>query len=297
MPDGKVVRWQEGVGGRRFKLDDCTYKGNDPSRRFVWRGAEPSEKRVWPYANSDEMDAALERGEFHLRDVTKGAARCRVSFLDEREGQVLQTIWTECGRMKGGSDYPTQKPAALLDRIVSATSNPGDIVLDCFVGSGTTVDVAQHLGRRWIGCDINRGAIQISAKRLRDSMAEQDVAQRDLGLPSATPQPAQLAFTTWRVNDYDLQVQHNEAVNLAADFLGLERTKADGYFDGTLGTALVKIVPFGRPLTPLDLGELTENWRRVPTKTARSPWCASAWRLPPRRGLTNGTRCGGEPGR
>lgn len=70
------------------------------------------------------------------------------------------------------------------------------------------------------------------------------------------PQPAQLAFTVWRVNDYDLAIQHNEAVSLACEHIGIQRTRTDSYFDGTLGKSLVKIIPFGHPLTPLDLEEL-----------------------------------------
>jgi hypothetical protein len=77
-----------------------------------------------------------------------------------------------------------------------------------------------------------------------------------LDVEDAPSAPAQLAFTTWRVNDYDLQVQHNEAINLAAEFLGVQRTRTDPYFDGTLGRSLVKVIAFGRPLTPLDLEEL-----------------------------------------
>jgi hypothetical protein len=68
--------------------------------------------------------------------------------------------------------------------------------------------------------------------------------------------PAQRSFTVWRVNDYDLAIQHNEAVNLACEKLGVERRRTDPYFDGTLGRSLVKIVPFGHPLTPLDLEEI-----------------------------------------
>ncbi|TAJ75546.1 site-specific DNA-methyltransferase, partial [bacterium] len=161
LQDGTVVPYSQELEGkgRRFKLDDCTYKGTDPTRRFEWRGAKPSDKRVWPH-NPEGMDAAVARGEFFLRDPNRGTARCRVSFLDERPGQVLQTIWTECGRMKGGVEYPTEKPQALLARIIQASSNFGGLVLDCFVGSGTTVAAAQLLGRRWIACDINKGAIQ-----------------------------------------------------------------------------------------------------------------------------------------
>lgn len=275
LNDGTVVPYTEDEfdgKGRRFKLDDCTWKGNDPTRKFEWRGARPSDKRIWPYG-FDGMEKALERGEFYLRNPQKGAARCRVSYLDQREGQVLQTIWTECGRMKGGVDYPTEKPPALLSRIILASSNPGDIVLDCFVGSGTTAATAQTLGRRWIGCDINKGAIQTTSKRLQSIINKQSKAgskhvQKILdGLGNEKekePEPAQLAFTVWRVNDYDLQIQHNEAVNLACEYIGVERKRSDTYFDGTLGKKLVKIVPFNHPLSPLDLEELDRELKSRP---------------------------------
>ena len=163
-------------------------------------------------------------------------------------------------------DYPTQKPEALLERIICASSNPGDLVLDCFVGSGTTAAVAQKLGRRWIACDINKGAIQTTAKRLHAIMREQAAAPPTLPLggEGEAPRPAQLSFTVWRVNDYDLQIQHNEAVNLACEHIGIERTRTDGFFDGTLGKRLVKIIPFGHPLTPLDLEEVKRELEARP---------------------------------
>lgn len=267
LDDGSIVPYSPEMEkvGRRFKLDDCTYKGNASSRQFVWRGARPSDKRVWPY-DLEGMDAALERGELYLRNPSHGAARCRVSYLDNREGQVLQTIWTECGRMKGGVEYPTQKPHALISRIIQAASNPGDLVLDCFIGSGTTAAVAQDLGRRWIGCDINKGAIQTTAKRLHAIIQEQAIiVHESRGTPTLPgmesegeePKPAQLSFAVYRVNDYDLQIQHNEAVNLACAHIGVTRTRSDAFFDGVLGTGsrsrLVKIAPFTHPLLPLDL--------------------------------------------
>lgn len=273
MPDGSVEPYSEELEGkgRRFKLDDCTWKGNDPTRRFVWRGAQPSNKRVWPY-DLEGMEAALDRGEFYLRDPERGAAWCRVSYLDEREGQVLQTIWTEAGRMKGGVDYPTQKPDALISRLVMALSSPNDLVLDAFIGSGTTAAVAQKLGRRWIGCDINKGAIQTTSKRLQAVMGEQLEAleaepQKELEVGDegeAEPSPAQLSFGVWRVNDYDLQVQHNEAVELACEHIGVERTRSDPFFDGVLGRRLVKIVPFNHPLSPADLDEVQRELEARP---------------------------------
>jgi DNA modification methylase len=157
--------------------------------------------------------------------------------------------------------YPTQKPETLIEYVVYAGSNAGDLILDCFVGSGTTAAVAQKLGRRWIASDINRGAIQTTSKRLQTIIQEQieagaDPQQAAMDFADGdeeTPPPAALSFSVYRVNDYDLQIQHNEAVNLAVEHIGIERTKTDAYFDGTLGKRLVKIVPFNHPLTLLDL--------------------------------------------
>ena len=138
--------------------------------------------------------------------------------------------------------------------------------------------MAQKLGRRWIGCDINKGAIQTTSKRLQAIMQAQAEAGRthsrqarlplpgDLADDSPLPgsgrgeggegRPAQLSFAIYRVNDYDLQIQHNEAVNLACEHIGITRTHHDPFFDGTLGPSLVKIVPFTHPLSVPDLEEV-----------------------------------------
>jgi hypothetical protein len=96
-------------------------------------------------------------------------------YLDESKGTPLQTIWDDVSQLRGMSkrteksewlNYNTQKPEALLERIISVSSNPGDLVADFFGGSGTTVAVAEKLKRRWIGCDLGRYAIHTTRKRL-----------------------------------------------------------------------------------------------------------------------------------
>lgn len=154
-----------------------------------------------------------------------------------------------------------------MERVIRASSVPGDLILDCFIGSGTTVAVAQKLGRRWIGCDINKGAIQTTAKRLQAVIGEQvkETAQQDLlTTAESAPAPAQLSFGVWRVNDYDLKIQRNEAIKLACEHIGVERIAADSYFDGKLGQKLVKIIPFEHPLSPLDLEELKRELEARP---------------------------------
>lgn len=191
----------------------------------------------------------------------------------DSDTKTLDNVWgiplIPPADVKQKTNYPTQKPEALVELIVQAYTNPGDLVADMFIGSGTSAAVSQRLGRRWIGCDINKGAIQTTAKRLQGVIAEQierqeqaarDASEKLPGIEDDTddvpPSPAQFGFTVWRVNEYDLQTQHIEAVNLACEHIGIERKRSDSYFDGTLGKSLVKIIPLGHPLTPLDLEEL-----------------------------------------
>ena len=193
-------------------------------------------------------------------------------YLGDVRGRPVTDMWDDIDpiNMVGleREDYPTQKPEALLDRIVRASTNPGDLVLDAFIGSGTTAAVAQKLGRRWIGADINKGAIQTTEKRLleimREQAAESGGQQQLMEDDSGDSRPAQLSFTVYRVNDYDLQIQHNEAVNLAVEHLGIERIRTDTFFEGTRGKDLVKIVPFDHPLTPLDLQDIEDEIRKRP---------------------------------
>jgi adenine-specific DNA-methyltransferase len=266
--------------GRKFQGTDLTARElRSGSTGKPWRGFEPSTKgNHWKYTieKLDELDAS------GLIYWPEGGGWPRYKyFLDEAEGLALQSIWADVfvvnSQANERTDYPTQKPEDLIERIIRASSNPGDLVLDCFIGSGTTAAVAQRLGRRWIGCDINKGAIQTTAKRLMGIMREQ-VSRRDvqLNVPTLpgkegdddqTSLAAQLSFAVYRVNDYDLQVQHNEAVNLACEHLGITRTRSDAFFDGALGKRLAKIIPFNHPLTPLDLEEVKRELSARPEET------------------------------
>lgn len=220
--------------------------------------------RTWRFKK--ERMLQLER-EGRIQLTKKGMPRLKL-YLDELGGRLLQDFWTDTSGVQGGAseerDYPTQKPETVLERLITASSRPGDLILDCFIGSGTTAAVAQRFGRRWIACDINKGAIQTTSRRLQTIIQEQieraaKPEQAEIRGVEATEKPlppAQLSFAVYRVNDYDLAIQHLEAVNLACEHLGVERTRTDQYFDGTLGKRLVKIVPFNHPLTLLDLDEL-----------------------------------------
>jgi adenine-specific DNA-methyltransferase len=256
--------------GRRFKSGDLSAYGlSGGGYQYVWKGIDG----YWrcPQKTMEKLD---QEGRIYYTD--NGIPRLK-QYLDKVEGLPIQSLWDDIQPIVSwsteGEEYPTQKPEALLDRIIQASSNPGDIVLDCFLGSGTTTFVAQALGRRWIGCDINKGAIQITSNRLRDIIDEQNRTKKTPRLVPLLPsdrekkeqlKPSQLSFTVFRINDYDLQIQHNEAVNLACEHIGITRTKTDAFFDGTLGKRLVKIIPFNHPLSPLDLEEIKKELTNRP---------------------------------
>ena len=275
----RYYNYQE-ANGRRFMALNLTADGKRKgSSGMPWRGFDPNSlNNHWKYA-IDTLEKLDSEGRIYWPDKEGGWPRLK-KYLDETKGRVIQSIWDDVytvnSQAEERTDYPTQKSEDLVRRIVKSSTFPGDIVLDCFIGSGTTTAVAQKLGRRWIGCDLNKGAIQTTLKRLQGVMQEQaewlrqcasQPALPELGAQDAEPEPAQLSFAVYRVNDYDLQIQHNEAVNLACEHLGVTRTKTDRFFDGALGKKLVKIVPFNHPLTPLDLEEVKKELASRPDET------------------------------
>jgi DNA modification methylase len=227
---------------------------------------EISHKRTFHRQYEGASESYLKRfgGKTQVLDEETGTRK--ITKDEETKGMPLRDVWdisVVAGSKSERTTYPTQKPETLLERMIEVASNPDDLVLDCFIGSGTTAAVAQKLGRRWIGCDINKGAIQTTSKRLQKIISAQVT---EAAKPSQNgfddagdepPSPVQTGFAVYRVNDYDLAIQHNEAVNLACEHIGVERKKTDPFFDGTLGGGrtqeLVKIVPFDHPLGIEDL--------------------------------------------
>lgn len=152
--------------------------------------------------------------------------------------------------------YPTQKPEALIEKLIKASSNPGDIVFDCFMGSGTTQAVAMKLGRRFIGADINLGAIQTTTKRLIDIANELN--------PTLDGDTKYTGFEVYNVNNYDFFRNPVEARDLIISALEIEKFTASSVYDGELDGRMVKIMPVNRIATKADLAELIAN---MPYKT------------------------------
>ncbi len=158
--------------GCRYKRMDLTGAGttNGPSGE-PWRGIDVRSKgRHWAYA-PEQLEEFDKQGKIHWPKKIGGMPRLK-QYMEDLPGIPLQTVWTDIRPLHNLSaerlGYPTQKPLALLDRIIKASSNPNDIVLDAFCGCGTALEAAEHLGRQWIGIDISPTACRVMAKRLKD---------------------------------------------------------------------------------------------------------------------------------
>ena len=181
--------------GRQYTGQDLTLMGTSSARQFEWRGAKPPPNRAWGYSQ-EKLEELWQRGRIlKKQDGTPRLDGLKV-YLDEMPGKPVSTVWDDVPRVSNTSGerlgYPTQKPEALLERIIKASSNEGELVLDPFCGCGTTIAVAQRLSRRWIGIDITHLAITVMKHRLRDAFGEQ-VAYRVIGEPTSVPDAATLA--------------------------------------------------------------------------------------------------------
>lgn len=210
------------------------------------------------YLEKPFMDSKKDKeGRFYVDTILRDVFEGLINTVSSTSNEEIITYNTRpvLNLSAERNDYPTQKPKGLIELLMTIASQKGDLVLDCFAGGGTTQAVAQKLGRRWIGCDINKGAIQTASKGLQKIVNEQLKGKEKPKYPS---------FAVYKVNDYDLQILRTEAVELAVEHIGIERRKTDPFFDGFLGKELAKIIDFNHPLTLLDLQLVEDELKKRP---------------------------------
>jgi adenine specific DNA methylase Mod len=152
-----------------FRVSDLSGAGQGPARSFGGKAIQPPAGRHWQYdqAGMDELWA-----DGRIIFSKNGNPRLK-TYLKDLPGVSVRDIWTDIEPVNSGAaerlGYPTQKPVALLERIVLASTNPGGLVLDPFCGCGTTIDAAEKNGRDWIGIDVTQLAISLIKNRLQDT--------------------------------------------------------------------------------------------------------------------------------
>lgn len=162
------------IDGRRWQSVTLRNPGPRPNLHYPFQASNGVTYRPHPNGwscNRERMEKYDREGRLHFPTKADGALRLKM-YEDESQGERLQSLWDDIPPISSQAQerlgYPTQKPLALLERIIAASSSEGDLVLDPFCGCGTAIDAAQKLGRRWIGIDITHLAIGLIERRLKD---------------------------------------------------------------------------------------------------------------------------------
>ena len=250
----QLKRYKKDENGELYTGRDMTFSSVNKDRQFEWRGTKPPANRSWGYSKEDLEKLWGEGRILVKKDGTPRLDGYKV-YLKEAKGAPLTCNWDDISRVGNTSaertEYPTQKPEELLERIITVSSNRGDLIFDCFMGSGTTQAVAMQLGRRFIGADINLGAVETTTKRL---------IQRAKEFEGKTDEDSAFytGFEVYNVNHYDVFRNPVQAKELLIEALEIQPL-TNSVYDGEKEGKKVKIMPVNRIATREDLNELIAN--------------------------------------
>lgn len=211
---------------------------------YEWRGHQPP-RNGWRFSR-ERMQELHDQGLIWYPDSTSKRPQFK-RYLDEQKGVVVGNVWTDIppinARAAERLGYPTQKPLALLERIIEASTNEGDVVLDPFCGCGTAVDAAQKLGRRWIGIDVTWLAIDVIENRLAKQYgagigATYEVLgiPKDIGAAKALFERDPFEFERWAVSLLDGQPNDKQRGDKGVDGVTRFTTSAK-----TFGKILISV--------------------------------------------------------
>jgi DNA modification methylase len=274
LPQTTMDKWYRHVEdgtGRRYNKADITgpggaVKGNPV---FEWKGIT----RAWRFSKK-----SMERLDAEGRIVYSQSGMPYLKrYLDESKGVPLQDIWNDIKMLRGIHSngeflgYKTQKPEALLERVVELSSNEGDLVLDCFCGSGTTAAVAEKLNRRWIACDLGRFAIHTTRKRLLGISGVKPFVVQNLG---------KYERQAWQVAEFPsngknrLEEQREREAAYRKFILELyHATPVSGHvwLHGVKGGRMVHVAAVDAPVTRADVNSIAAEVWKASGKGPNSP--------------------------
>jgi adenine-specific DNA-methyltransferase len=251
--------------GRHYQATSLVNPAPRPNLMYEYKGYKPP-RNGW-MISKEKMEQWDREGKLYFPKDKDSRIR-RKSYADELKGMPIQNLWTDIAEVNSRAEerigYPTQKPEALLERILNASSQEGDLVLDCFCGSGTTTVVAEKLNRRWITCDLSRFAIHTARKRL-------------LGIPNVKPFAVQnlgkYERQAWQAAEFPangkdhLEEQREREAAYRRFILDLYRANSiTGYawLHGTKAGRMVHVAAVDAPVTQADVKAIArEAWKAI----------------------------------
>ncbi|MBL8191437.1 MAG: site-specific DNA-methyltransferase [Acidobacteria bacterium] len=257
--------------GRFYRLDNLTSPNPRPNLKYTYKGYPPPDNG-WAVSR-EKMEQMESEGRLDFPKNPTGRIQRR-RFLDELKGQPVQNLWDDIPPVNPmaleGISYPTQKPEALLERILKASSNEGDLIADFFCGSGTTAAVAEKLGRKWITSDLGKFAIHTTRKRLIGVQRQLKAEGRDyrafeiLNLGKYERQHYIGVNPNLREAEQQKQLQEKEAAFLDLILRAYRAEKTEGFatFHGKKAGRLVAVGPVNLPVTRLFVEEIILECRK-----------------------------------
>jgi DNA modification methylase len=257
--------------GRRYRLDNLTSPNPRPNMMYEWRG-NSAPAMGWRYELAT-MEKLFSEGRIELPRKEGGRPQLR-RFLDEGKGVPVGTVWADISpvnsQAKEDTRYATQKPEALVERILKASSNEGDLVADFFCGSGTTAAVAEKLGRKWIISDLGKFAIHTTRKRMIGVQRQLKAEGKDyrafeiLNLGKYERQHYIGVNPNLREAEQRKQLEEKESafVDLILRAYRAEKTEGFQTFHGKKAGRLVAVGPVNLPVTRLFVEEVILECRK-----------------------------------
>jgi len=251
--------------GRRYRLGPIDSPNPRPNMMYEWKGFQ-SPKKGWRYSRERMAELDKQGRVYYPDDLSKRPAT--KLYLDESKGSLVGTVWTDIPALQASAiqkvGYPTQKPEALLERIIKASSNEGDLVADFFCGSGTTVAVAEKLGRKWIVSDLGKFGIHTTRKRMIGVQRQLKKEGKDyrafeiLNLGKYERQHYIGVNPNLREAERQKQLEEKEAAFLDLILRAYNAEKAEGFttFHGKKAGRLVAVGPVNLPVTRLFVEEV-----------------------------------------
>ena len=271
--EAQLSRYKADKDGRLFTGRDLTFSGRNPAKQFEWRGAKPPDNRSWG-STYDQLEALWREGRILLKKDGTPRLDGLKAYLDETDGKRLTANWSDIPRVGNTSDerldYPTQKPEALLERIIIASSKEGDLVADFFSGSGTTAAVAEKLGRKWIASDLGKFAVHTTRKRMIGVQRQLKAEGKDYRafeiLNLGRYERQHFVGVNPNLREEQRRVQLDEKENAFLDLIlrayRAERTDGFASFHGKRAGRLVAIGPVNMPVSRLFVEEIILECRK-----------------------------------
>ena len=241
--------------GRRYLLDNLTGPGGEAKGNPIYEVMGVT--RYWRYSK-ERMAQLIEQG--RVVQPRPGAVPRYKRYLDESRGRPVQDIWDDIApvnsQAKERLGWSTQKPLPLLERVLAASSNPGDVVLDPFCGCGTALVAAQKLGRQWIGIDVTYLSIAVMRARLKDSFGLADVAV--VGQPTEVEGARAMLVGTGLEGQYQFQWWALDLIG-AQPMGGAQKKGADRGIDGVINFSTGPRGEVGRALVSVKSGGVNSS--------------------------------------